>query len=59
MQLNCAVFPLVMFTSDKLKMSEFVSPLWRKILAYVVAVVIAALNVWLFAQIFGEWFATR
>jgi manganese transport protein len=57
MQLSFAVFPLVMFTSDKLKMGEFVNPLWRKILAYVVAVVIASLNVWLLAQIFGKWFA--
>jgi len=56
MQLSFAVFPLVMFTSDKLKMGEFVNPLWRKILSYIVAVVIAALNVWLLAQIFGEWF---
>ncbi len=55
MQLSFAVFPLVMFTSDKLKMGEFVNPLWRKILAYAVAVVIASLNVWLLAQIFGEW----
>jgi len=57
MQLSFAVFPLVMFTSDRLKMGEFVNPLWRKILAYAVAVIIAALNVWLLAQIFGEWFA--
>ncbi len=58
MQLSFAVFPLVMFTSDKLKMGEFVNPLWSKILAYVVAVVIAALNVWLLVQFFGEWFMT-
>ncbi len=57
MQLSFAVFPLVMFTSDKLKMGEFVNPLWRKILAYTVAVVIAALNAWLLVQVFGEWFS--
>ncbi len=56
MQLSFAVFPLVMFTSDKLKMGEFVNPLWRKILAYAVAVVIASLNAWLLVQIFSEWF---
>ncbi len=56
MQLSFAVFPLVMFTSDKLKMGEFVNPLWRKILGYAVAVAIAALNIWLLAQIFREWF---
>ena len=55
MQLSFAVFPLVMFTSDKLKMGEFVNPLWRKILAYFVAVVIAGLNVWLLFQTFREW----
>jgi manganese transport protein len=36
-------------------MGEFVNPLWRKVLSYTVAVVIAALNVWLLTQIFGEW----
>lgn len=54
MQLSFAVFPLVMFTSDKLKMGEFVNPLWRKILSYIVAVFIAALNFWLLVQIFSE-----
>ncbi|MBA4124324.1 MAG: Nramp family divalent metal transporter [Acidobacteria bacterium] len=58
MQLSFAVFPLVMFTSDKLKMGEFVNPLWRKILSYTVAVIIASLNAWLLAQIFREWFMT-
>ena len=33
MQLSFAVFPLVMFTSDKLIMGEFVNPLWRAGLA--------------------------
>ena len=56
MQLSFAVFPLVMFTSDKLKMGEFVNPLWQKILSYFVAVLIAALNIWLLTQIFHEWF---
>ncbi len=58
MQLSFAVFPLVMFTSDRLKMGEFVNPLWRKILSYTVAVIIASLNAWLLAQIFREWFMT-
>ncbi len=57
MQLSFAVFPLVMFTSDKLKMGEFVNPLWRKILSYAVAVLIAVLNAWLLTQIFGKWLA--
>jgi manganese transport protein len=57
MQLSFAVFPLVMFTSDKLKMGEFVNPRWIKILAWTVAIVIAALNVWLLWQSFSSWFA--
>ncbi len=57
MQLSFAVFPLVMFTSDKLKMGEFVNPLWSKILGYTVACVIAALNAWLLWQTFSEWLA--
>ncbi len=52
MQLSFAVFPLVMFTSDKLKMGEFVNPMWLKALAYFVAVVIAGLNIWLLVQFF-------
>lgn len=56
MQLSFAVFPLVMFTSDKAKMGEFVNPLWRKSLAWSVAGVIAALNVWLLWQTANSWF---
>jgi len=52
LQLSFAVFPLVNFTSDKLKMGEFVNPGWVKALAYTVAVVIASLNVWLLVQTF-------
>src|SRR6266481_4341408 len=55
LQLSFAVFPLVMFTSDRLKMGEFVSPRWLKILAYVVAVFIATLNAWLLVQTFKGW----
>jgi manganese transport protein len=52
MQLSFAVFPLVMFTSDRRKMGEFVNPTWIKVLAWTAAVVIAALNGWLLVQIF-------
>jgi manganese transport protein len=52
MQLSFAVFPLVRFTSDKLKMGEFVNRGWLKSLAYLVAVIIAVLNVWLLLLIF-------
>jgi manganese transport protein len=54
MQLSFAVFPLVSFTSDKLKMGEFANPIWLKALAYLGAVVIAALNIWLLVQFFGR-----
>ena len=52
MQLSFAVFPLVNFTSEKAKMGEFVNSRAVKWLAYLVAYVIAALNVWLVTQIF-------
>ncbi len=53
LQLSFAVFPLVMFTSDKLKMGDFVNPRWLKVLAWSVATVIATLNVWLLFQTFS------
>jgi manganese transport protein len=57
LQLSFAVFPLVMFTSSKLKMGEFVNPAWLKVLAYVVAAVIASLNIWLLFQTVRGWLA--
>ena len=51
LQLSFAVFPLVRFTSDRLKMGEFVNPNWLRVLSYFVAFFIAALNVWLIAQL--------
>jgi manganese transport protein len=46
-QLSFAVIPLVLFTSNKKVMGEFVNPPWLKILAWVIAVVIAGLNFYL------------
>ena len=57
LQLSFAVFPLVMFTSDKLKMGAFVNPAWVKVLAYSVASIIATLNVWLLFQTIRGWLA--
>ncbi len=54
-QLSFAVFPLVMFTSDKKKMGEFVNPTWLKILAYLVAIIIFVLNVKLVYDIVEPW----
>jgi manganese transport protein len=56
LQLSFAVFPLVMFTSDKVKMGEFANPRWLKFLAYTVAAVIASFNGWLLVQTVREWF---
>ena len=57
LQLSFAVFPLVMFTSSKLKMGEFVNPAWLKVMAFTVATIIASLNVWLLLQTFRNWLA--
>jgi len=57
LQLSFAVFPLVKFTSDKAKMGVFVNSLWLKVLAYLVAIVIAALNAYLLVQTFRGWLA--
>ena len=55
LQLSFAVFPLVTFTSERLKMGEFVNPWWLKGMAYSVALLIAGLNVWLLVQTLGGW----
>jgi manganese transport protein len=57
LQLSFAVFPLVMFTSDRTKMGEFVNRPWLKVLAYLVATIIASLNAWLLIQTFRGWLA--
>ena len=55
MQLSFAVVPLVMFTSDKVKMGAFVNPMWLKIVAWAVTAVIALLNIYLLVQTFASW----
>lgn len=57
LQLSFAVFPLVAFTSDRRKMGEFANPIWLKTLAWMVAGVIATLNVWLLFQTFRGFLA--
>ncbi|MFI5257492.1 MAG: Nramp family divalent metal transporter [Gemmatimonadales bacterium] len=57
LQLSFAVFPLVMFTSDRAKMGSFANPPWLKMLAYLVAGVIATLNVWLLVLTVRGWLA--
>src|SRR5690348_7038873 len=55
LQLSFAVFPLVMFTSDREKMGRFANPTWMKVLAYLVAGVIAALSILLLLQTVRGW----
>jgi manganese transport protein len=55
LQLSFAVFPLVMFTSDRAKMGRFANPPWMKVIAYLVAGVIAALNILLLVQTVWGW----
>jgi manganese transport protein len=50
MQLSFAVVPLVMFTSDRKLMGEFVNPAWLKTLSWATAALIAGLNLWLLVQ---------
>ena len=57
LQLSFAVFPLVHFTSDRVKMGEFVNAPWLKSTAYTVAFVIAILNAWLLVQTLLAWMA--
>ena len=54
MQLSFAVFPLVRFTSDPIKMGEFANSRSLKAAAYLVAAIIAALNGWLLVQVFTQ-----
>jgi manganese transport protein len=56
LQLSFAVFPLVLFTSDKIKMGEFVNGPLVKWLSWFVGSIIALLNGWLLMQTFRNWF---
>ena len=46
LQLSFAVVPLVMFTSNRPLMGEFANPTWMKVAAWLVAIMIAAFNIW-------------
>ena len=56
-QLSFAVIPLVMFTSSKRKMGEFVNRPATAALAWVVAAAIAGFNGYLLLQVARQWFA--
>jgi len=51
LQLSFAVIPLVLFTSDRRKMGEFVSPRWLQMLAWLTTAVIVLLN----AKYLSDW----
>jgi manganese transport protein len=53
LQLPFAVIPLVIFTSDRRMMGPFVSPVWMRSLAWLVAGIIVVLNAWLLVQTFS------
>jgi len=55
MQLSFAVVPLVLFTSDRSKMGEFAISAWLKLLAWITALVIMALNAYLLVLQIVEW----
>jgi len=59
LQLSFAVIPLVLFTSDPIKMREFVNPPWVKALAWTTAGLIAVLNVKFLLDFLGVigWFS--
>ena len=58
LQLSFAVIPLVLFTSDKRKMGQFVNPLWVNVLAWTTATIIVLLNLKYLLDFCGitEWF---
>ncbi len=56
LQLSFAVVPLVWFTSEKRKMGVFANSWWLAAVAWVIMVVIVALNAYLLMQTFSAWF---
>ncbi|OGU38424.1 MAG: divalent metal cation transporter [Ignavibacteria bacterium GWB2_35_12] len=56
LQLSFAVVPLIMFTSDKLKMGQFANPPWLKITAWGIAIIIIVLNAFLLYQFIIAFF---
>jgi manganese transport protein len=52
MQLSFAVIPLVMFTNSKHKMNSFANSIWLKYTAWIVAVLILLLNLYLLYDTF-------
>jgi len=55
LQLPFAVFPLVLFVSDRKKMGRFAIGWGLKTAAWLIAILIAVLNAWLLYQTFTGW----
>jgi manganese transport protein len=55
LQLPFAVVPLIHFTSDKTKMKQFANKQWVVIIAWIVAVIIIALNTRLVFGVLSDW----
>ena len=58
LQLGFAVIPLIHLTSDKKLMGEFANKMWLKILSWVVAGIILALNIKLVIDTISDWIHT-
>ncbi len=54
-QLSFAVVPLVLFTSDRNKMGQFVNSRWLLIMAWITTIIILGLNVYLLVQTITGW----
>jgi len=57
LQLSFAVVPLVLFTSQRGKMGEFVNSRGLAALSWIVAIAIIGLNAWLLFGVFRNWLA--
>lgn len=55
LQLPFAVIPLIKFTSDKSRMSEFANKLWVQVLAWIAATIIVGLNAKLVGSTISSW----
>ena len=55
LQLSFAVVPLVKFTSSRVRMGSFASPVWLTTVAWLVALIIMSLNGKLVAEKLMEW----
>ncbi len=52
LQLSFAIFPLLMFTGDKNIMGEFANSRKMNVIAWIIGIIIASLNLWLLGGLF-------